>query len=204
MTTPVTTRRSVIGRLAAAAGLVPPRPGRPQVRGTIVPYIGEIRMFAGNFAPAGWMLCQGQLLQISEFDTLYQLIGTTYGGDGQDTFALPDLSSRVPMHHGQGPGLTSRIIGESDGREEVTLTLAQIPEHGHAAGASSAIGDSDAPAGRVPARNAAGVPRYGVADTTLAADALLPTGGSIPHTNMQPFLGIHYIISLYGIFPPPN
>src|SRR5512135_2464461 len=102
------------------------------------PYVGEIRMFAGNFAPAGWMFCEGQLLAISEFETLFNLIGTTYGGDGQSTFALPDLRSRVPLHMGQGPGLSSYIIGQNGGAEEVTLTTNQIPSHNHVPQAAAA------------------------------------------------------------------
>src|SRR5512138_1946918 len=107
------------------------------------PYVGELRMFAGNFAPAGWLFCEGQLLPISEYETLFNLIGTTYGGDGQSTFALPDLQSRVPIHMGQGPGLSSYVIGEAGGTEAVTLTVQQIPNHGHPAAATSVDG-SDA------------------------------------------------------------
>src|SRR5881397_854326 len=118
------------------------------------PYVGEIRIFAGNFAPAGWMFCEGQLLPISENETLYQLIGTTYGGDGQDTFALPDLRGRAPIHMGQGPGIFNNyILSETGGAEQVILNLDQLPTHTHAAGASSANGTSDDPAGGVPARN---------------------------------------------------
>src|SRR3979490_2969928 len=113
------------------------------------PYVGEIRMFAGNFAPAGWMVCEGQLLPISENETLFTLIGTTYGGDGQSTFALPDLRGRVPVHQGQGPGLGNFIIGKTDGVEQVTLTAQQVPAHTHAFAASSAPGDSSTPQGTV-------------------------------------------------------
>jgi microcystin-dependent protein len=203
-------RRHFLGRaLAALAGVwvgrsgqVAPAEAAPE--GEPGPYVGEIRMFAGTFAPNGWLFCQGQLLQILENETLYNLIGTTYGGDGQDTFALPDLRGRAPIHMGQGPGLSSYVIGEYGGVEEVTLNVSQIPSHNHAAGASSANGDSSDPTGRVPARNAAGAPQYRTAaDTNLSSGALLQAGGSQPHPNMQPFLAINYIISLYGVFPSP-
>lgn len=157
-------------------------------------------MFAGDFAPAGWMFCEGQLLPISENDALYTLIGTTYGGDGQETFALPDLRGRAPIHWGSG-----FILGENGGMEQVALDANQIPSHTHAAGASSAAGSSPDPTGRVPAMNAAGVPQYGAtADTSLSPASLLSSGGSQPHDNMQPYLAIHFIISLYGLFPPPQ
>lgn len=195
-------RRHFLGRtLAALAGLAWfGRAGRAEAapQGDIQ-FVGEIRMFAGNFAPVGWMFCDGSLLAISENETLFNLIGTIYGGDGQSTFALPDLRSRVPVHAGSGFQL-----GETGGAEELYLTLTQIPVHSHAAGASSANGISDDPAGRVPARSAAGVPQYGAtSDTTLAPAALLSAGGTGPHSNMQPYLGINYIISLYGVFPSP-
>jgi microcystin-dependent protein len=170
------------------------------------PFIGEIRMFAGNFAPAGWMLCQGQLLPISENDALFTLLGTTYGGDGQNTFALPNLSSRVPMHQGTGPGLSTRILGESGGTESVTLTTNQIPNHSHPAlcvGGTN-TGSAASPGGNVWASQAS-VAVYAnqpPADN-MAPGAAAPTGGSQPHDNMIPFLPINFIISLFGIFPPP-
>jgi microcystin-dependent protein len=161
------------------------------------PYVGEIRMFAGNFAPAGWAFCDGSLLSIADNDTLFQLIGTTYGGDGQTTFALPDLRGRAPVHTG-----TTWLLGQTGGVESVTLTTNQIPAHTHPAAASSAPGDASDPSGRVPARNAGGTPHYdGTIGTTLAAGALQSTGGSQPHTNMQPYLAINFIISLFGVFP---
>jgi len=200
---PRTSRWSFLGRaLAALAGVVVAWRVRPAEAATEsdTPFIGEIRLFAGNFAPSGWMFCEGQLLAISENDALFALIGTTYGGDGQSTFALPDLRGRAPIH--VGPGF---VIGQMAGVETVTLTTSQMPAHSHAAGASAANGASDDPTGRVPARNAAGVPQYGAAaDTTLAAGELLSTGGSQPHSNMQPYLGINYIISLFGVFPSQN
>lgn len=170
------------------------------------PYYGEIRMFAGWYAPSGWAFCHGQLLPILQYDTLFSLLGTTYGGDGVTTFALPDLRGRVPVHMGQGPGLSNKVIGETGGIETVTLTTQQIPAHSHTAGASAANGSSDSPAGLVPARNAAGVPHYGSGppNATLASGALLATGGTQPHENRQPYLGINFIICLDGVFPPQN
>lgn len=192
-------RWSFLGRaLSALVGAVASRV--PVAEAAIeqdTPFIGEIRLFAGNFAPVDWVFCDGQLLAISENDALFNLIGTTYGGDGQTTFAVPDLRGRAPVHVGTGFAL-----GQMGGVETVTLTTSQMPAHTHAAGASSLNGVSDDPTGRVPARNAAGVPRYGTtADTTLAAGALLSSGGSQPHSNMQPYVGINYIISLFGVFP---
>jgi microcystin-dependent protein len=170
------------------------------------PFVGEIRMFAGNFAPAGWMFCDGQLLPISENETLFNLIGTTYGGDGQTTFALPDLRGRVPLHMGQGPGLSNRILAESSGTETVTLTTQQIGLHTHPALCSSGGGSpSSDPANATWAAsdvaiysNAASTGFIGGGIQTTAA------GGSQPHDNMIPFLCINYIISLFGVFPSPT
>jgi microcystin-dependent protein len=167
------------------------------------PYVGEIRMFGGNFAPAGWMFCNGQILPISENETLFQLIGTTYGGDGQSTFALPNLQSRLPMHMGTGPGLSNRILAESGGTETVTLTVNQIPAHTHVPQASNA-GTSDNPANNFWARTTTGK-SYGTTptDTTMNPQTISAVGGSQPHENMHPFLCVSYIISLFGIFPSP-
>lgn len=165
------------------------------------PYVGEIRMFAGNFAPAGWMFCEGQLLPISENETLFQLIGTTYGGDGESTFALPDLRGRVPMHQGNG-----FILAETGGAEEITLTVAQIPAHSHWLHASPGLANSPAPQARVLARSGS-VDLFvspGGATANCNAAALGGTGGSQPHTNMQPYLCVDFIISLFGIFPSPT
>lgn len=163
------------------------------------PYVGEIRMFAGNFAPAGWMFCEGQLLPISEYETLFNLIGTTYGGDGQSTFALPDLRGRVPLHFGSG-----FTLAETGGVEEVTLTVSQIPSHAHPLLASSGLATSSSPQGNVPA--AAGIVNidaYGsdAPTTTVSPLSVTSTGGSQPHTNFQPYLCLDFIISLFGIFP---
>lgn len=164
------------------------------------PYVGEIRMFAGNFAPAGWMFCEGQLLPISENETLFQLIGTTYGGDGQETFALPDLRGRLPIHQGNG-----FILAETGGAEEITLTTQQIPVHNHPAGCKGSDGNSATPIGGVPAVNTTAI-AYGAIPPIAAMNALDigQTGGNQPHTNFQPYLCVDFIISLFGIFPSPT
>jgi microcystin-dependent protein len=194
-------RRGFLGRLLSAAAGLPwlarVRPAEAAPQGFNQPYVGEIRMFAGDFAPVGWMLCEGQILSIAENETLFSLIGTTYGGDGQTTFALPDLRGRAPIHVGN-----EFVLAEAGGAESIALTASQIPIHTHTAGASAAVGSSADPTDRVPAVNAAGVPQYGAsADTSLSSAALLATGGSQPHNNMQPSLAIHHIISLFGVFP---
>ena len=171
------------------------------------PFIGEIRLFAGNFAPAGWAFCAGQLLPISENDALFSLIGTTYGGDGQSTFALPDLRGRVPIHFGFGPGLSNRVIGQSGGVEEVTLTTAQIPAHSHPLQANRGLATLPGPGGAVLAQSRqAGIDLYLEDDpsVTMAPQSITAVGGSQPHENMQPWMGMNYIISLFGIFPSPT
>lgn len=161
------------------------------------PYVGEIRMFAGNFAPAGWMFCEGQLLPISENETLFNLIGTTYGGDGQSTFALPDLRGRVPIHQGNG-----FILAETGGAETITLTVNQIAAHSHSLLASTRQGNSSLPAGRVPAQSVNPTVYVTASpDVNMAPAALAGTGGSQPHENLQPYLCLNFIISLFGIFP---
>lgn len=164
------------------------------------PYVGEIRLFAGNFAPLGWMFCDGQLLPIVENETLFQLIGTTYGGDGQSTFALPDLRGRVPIHQGGG-----FVLAETGGAEQVTLTVQQIPAHSHPMLASGDPAHSPNPAAHVLAETASTTPYFaGPPAVALAPQSVTPTGGSQPHDNLQPFQCIHYIISLFGIFPSPS
>jgi len=163
------------------------------------PYVGEIRMFAGNFAPAGWMFCEGQLLPISENETLFNLIGTTYGGDGQSTFALPDLQGRIPIH--QGSGYT---LAETGGVEEVTLTVNQIPSHTHPLLGSADPASSKVITGGVFGRTPAeGYSSDTFLPTALAANSVTSIGGSQPHTNFQPYLCLNYIISLFGIYPSP-
>jgi microcystin-dependent protein len=159
-------------------------------------------MFAGNFAPAGWMFCSGQLLPISENETLFQLIGTTYGGDGQSTFALPNLQSRVPIHQGNG-----FILAETGGVESVTLTVQQIPVHSHAFLGTSATATGNAPANNVPAASTgATIFPYGTDQppTNLSPQSIGTVGGSQPHDNLQPYGCFNYIISLFGIFPSPS
>ena len=164
------------------------------------PYIGEIRIFAGNFPPNGWMFCEGQLLPISENETLFNLIGTTYGGDGQSTFALPDLRGRVPIHQGNG-----FILAETGGVESVTLSIQQIPSHNHAMLGSTDIANSPNPGTNVVARSGQ-VNALLNSDPTvpMSPQFLGPDGGSQPHTNFQPYLCLNFIISLFGIFPPPS
>ncbi|GAA3537549.1 phage tail protein [Nocardioides daeguensis] len=167
------------------------------------PYVGEIRMFAGNFAPSGWMFCQGQTLAISENDTLFNLIGTTYGGDGQETFRLPDLQGRIPIHQGTGGSGTTYTIGENGGVETVTLSSQQIPVHSHPLTAvAGQPGNQVSPAGNLPAMSLNVVPYVNEAPTgNFAASAIGPVGGNQPHENMQPYLCVSFIISLFGIYP---
>lgn len=170
----------------------------------MAPYVGEIRMFAGNFAPAGWMLCQGQILSIDENETLFNLIGTTYGGDGQSTFALPNLQSRIPVHAGSLSGGATYILGETGGTETVTLTGQQIPSHTHVPQAQAANG-SASPANSVwAASTTQNIYTNNAAATNLNASAINLTGGNQPHENMLPYLAINFIISLFGIFPSPT
>jgi microcystin-dependent protein len=161
------------------------------------PYVGEIRMFAGSFAPVGWMFCDGQLLPISENETLFQLIGTTYGGDGPETFALPDLRSRVPIHQGDG-----YILAETGGAEDITLTVNQIPIHSHPLLASSTAGDQISPGNNIPGASFNVTPYLNDSPTgNFNAGSVGVSGGSQPHTNLQPYLCISFIISLFGLFP---
>jgi microcystin-dependent protein len=163
------------------------------------PYVGEIRIFAGNFAPAGWMFCEGQLLPISEFETLFNLIGTTYGGDGQSTFALPDLRGRLPIHFGNG-----FTLAETGGAEEITLTVSQIPSHSHPFIASTQTGTSANPGGNVLDQTSGTIFMYidgQGPDGQMAPGMISAVGGSQPHTNFQPYLCLDFIISLFGIFP---
>lgn len=164
------------------------------------PYVGEIRMFAGNFAPAGWMFCEGQLLPISENETLFNLIGTTYGGDGQSTFALPDLRGRLPLH--QGNGLT---LAQTGGAEEITLTVNQIPAHSHPLLASTGPASANSPVTNLTAESPS-INLYiqDVPNANASPLAVGSVGGSQPHTNFQPYLCINFVISLFGIFPSPT
>ncbi len=164
------------------------------------PYVGEIRMFAGNFAPAGWMFCEGQQMPISEYETLFNLIGTTYGGDGQSTFALPDMRGRIPLHAGN-----EFTLAQAAGVEEVTLTVNQIPAHTHGVPASSGTGFLASPADAVFAKHRDHKAFVkGVPTTYMATSMVSSVGGSQPHTNMPPFLCVNFIISLFGIYPSPT
>ncbi len=165
------------------------------------PFVGEIRMFAGNFAPVGWAFCEGQVLAISENEVLFNLIGTTYGGDGQSTFALPDLRGRIPIH--QGPGFT---LAQAGGEETVTLTIQQIPMHSHAFQASADNAATAEAQGNVLAQTPSYTPYIGgvPANTPLQPASIGGVGGSQPHNNVQPYLCINFIISLFGIFPSQN
>lgn len=168
------------------------------------PYIGEIRMFGGNFAPAGWEFCHGQLIPISENETLFNLIGTTYGGDGQSTFALPDLRGRLPIHAGTNPQTgTTYQLAQTGGVEEVTLTAGQTPAHTHPMIGTVNVGQDSSPAGKVVAQTSCGALLYiqDVPDASLATQSMTTVGGSQPHTNFQPYLCVNFIISMFGIFP---
>ena len=155
------------------------------------PFIGEVMLFAGNFAPLGWTFCQGQLLPISEYDALFALIGTTYGGDGQTTFGLPDLRSRIPIGIGQGPGLSSRVLGEQAGTESVTIEANNMPTIGQTV--------------PIVKNRAVGTATTGVVEGRIdATRSLTVTGGGQSHTNIPPFLGLNFCIALYGIFPSQN
>lgn len=167
------------------------------------PFVGEIRMFGGTFAPAGWAFCSGQPMAISENDTLFTLIGTTYGGDGQETFNLPDLQGRFPMHAGQGPGLSQNYqLGEKAGVESVTLTTNQIPSHSHLLQGSNSPASTQLPIGNVAAQGV-GAQIYTSSSSPIAinSQSITPSGGSQPHENIQPYLTLSFIISLFGIFP---
>ena len=168
------------------------------------PFVAEIRIFAGNFAPRGWAFCNGQLLPISQNTALFSLIGTTYGGDGRSTTALPNLKGRAPMHPGRGPGLTSRRLGQRGGVEMVTLSEAQMPSHTHSLRAANTPATVNAPNNTTAlARSANGFAykQNVAANATLNTDALLSSGGSQPHNNMSPFLVMNFIIALVGLYP---
>ena len=168
------------------------------------PYVGEIRMFAGNFAPAGWLFCEGQLLPISDNETLFNLIGTTYGGDGQSTFGLPDLRGRLPLHMGTGGGSTY-TLAETGGVETVTLTTPQLPAHNHAYLATTTVATQASPSGQVIGQSTVAKMYISANPTaTQAANSIGSTGGSQPHDNFQPYLCVYFIISLFGIFPSQN
>ena len=169
------------------------------------PYVAEIRMFAGNFAPRGWALCNGQILPISQFTALFSLLGTTYGGDGRSTFALPDLQGRTPMHAGSGPGLSPHFLGEQAGVDSVTLLSSEMPSHSHALLGTNARAGVGSPDGNTLNRSV-GENAYQTTSTgslvTMAPTMVGPVGGNQPHNNMQPYLALTFIIALQGIYPP--
>jgi microcystin-dependent protein len=167
------------------------------------PYLGEIRLFAGNFAPKDWALCNGQLLPIQQYSALFSLIGDRYGGNGQTNFALPDLRGKAPVHQGNGSGLTPRSVGESGGSPSVTLQIPNIPAHTHTPNSQSSQGVAD-PTNAIWTNTVGlrGPKFYGpTPDTLMNPQAIQASGGSQPHNNMQPYLGLNYIISLSGIYP---
>lgn len=169
------------------------------------PFIGEIRLFAGNFAPLGFAFCHGQLLPIAQYDALFALIGTIYGGDGQTTFAVPDLRGRVPVHLGQGPGLSSRTIGQQMGAETVTLTTSHLPLHAHGQQASTnAVNAGYGPTAAPGASATTSFYGSGAPQVAMATNAVTPSGGNVPHNNMAPYLALSFIIALEGIFPSRN
>src|SRR5580658_6834866 len=177
------------------------------------PYVGLIIMFGGNFAPAGWMTCSGQLLPISEYETLFNLIGTTYGGDGQSTFQLPDLQGRVPIHQGQGTGLSNYTVGQKAGTETVTLSTNQIPAHNHIVAAQSSPGNQSIPVtnGILATENstATGGNAFtylppGGTQVAMANTSIANSGTSQPHQNIQPVLAVTIVISLFGVYPSPT
>jgi microcystin-dependent protein len=174
------------------------------------PYVAEIRIFAGNFAPTGWALCQGQIIPISQNTALFSLIGTSYGGDGVSTFALPNLQGSAPMHQGQGNGLSQRVLGETGGEDAVTVVTSEMPNHSHLVNASGAQGDETFPGDNFFAEARSGralLKPYATTDapnTAMASSAVGPAGSSQPHNNLQPYLGITFIIALVGVFPPRN
>jgi len=170
------------------------------------PSIGQIMMVGFNFAPQGWALCAGQLLPIAEYEALFSLLGTTYGGDGEETFALPDLRGRLSAHQGQGPGRSNRTLGEVAGEETVTLLMSQMPQHNHMVNAQSGAGNSTNPTGNFPASSSAQDRMYSSStnNATMNPSEIGFAGGSQPHDNMSPFITINFIIALEGIFPSPN
>jgi len=170
------------------------------------PFVGEIRMFAGNFAPRGWAFCDGQLLAVSQNDALFSLLGTIYGGDGRTTFGLPDIRGRIPVHAGTGPGLSQYRLGSRGGAEEVTLTVNQLPSHAHALQASPGNGNTRDPGNNLPGSSTGGAfystgEGRGFTPVDMSTAAISSVGGSRNHTNLAPFLCINFIVALFGIFP---
>ena len=170
------------------------------------PFVAEVRIFPFNFPPKGWAFCNGQLLPISQNTALFSLLGTTYGGDGKSTFALPDLQGSAPMHPGQGPGLSLHDLGETGGSETVTLLQSEIPVHTHILRANTNMGDTPAPAGNAALARPGTINVYQTNTSSnlspMAPEALAPAGGGLPHNNMMPYLALNFCIALQGVFPP--
>ncbi len=166
------------------------------------PFVAEIRMVGFNFAPRGWATCDGQILPISQNTALFSLLGTTYGGNGSTTFALPNLQGRSPLQSGQGPGLSLYDLGETTGQSDVTLLQSEIPQHNHTFGALNAVGDTNNPSGSVPARVLGETPYVNAAPNTALAQSLVQAGSSLPHNNLMPYLVVYFCIALQGVFPP--
>jgi microcystin-dependent protein len=184
--------------LSAIAMLFAVSPARAQMG-----FIGQVKLFAGNFAPVSWHDCDGSLMPISQYTALFSLLGTTYGGDGQTTFALPDLRGRAVLHVGQGPGLSNYQLGQTGGVETVTLTAAQLPVHSHSIPATTSLGSSGTATGLVPASSPDDIGSYSTtSNATMNSAALQAAGGNQPHSNIKPYLAVRYIICLEGIYPP--
>ena len=172
------------------------------------PFVAEIRIFPFNFAPTGWAMCNGQLMPLSQNTALFALLGTTYGGNGTSNFALPNLQGCTPMHHGQGPGLSLRDLGETGGSQFVTLLESEMPAHAHVLNAQNSTGNLNDPTGAVLARPFGGGNMYktpaGAPTVPMAFESLAPAGGSLPHNNMMPYLALNFCIALQGVFPARN
>jgi microcystin-dependent protein len=169
------------------------------------PFVAEIRIFPFNFAPKGWAFCDGQILPLSQNTALFSLLGTTYGGNGVSNFALPDLQGRVPMHPGQGPGLSLHDLGEESGSDTVTLIESEMPTHNHLLQAANSDGIDQSPTAEMYAGGVGGIATYanaGGATTTLSPQAIVPQGASFPHNNLQPYLTLNFCIALQGVYPP--
>lgn len=194
-------RRALLALGGAGIALARPRIATADVQG-LEPWLGEIAMFAANFPPKGWAFCNGQLLPINQNQALFSLLGTTYGGNGVTSFALPDLRGRVPLHQGTAPGFGTYFLGSPLGATTATITTGDLPAHTHVARATSAPGTAVLPAGGYPAHGAA--PAFGTtADVAMHSGAIGSAGSSQPHTNMQPYLAVSYIIALQGVYPSP-
>jgi microcystin-dependent protein len=205
-------RRDFLARTAAALGGAllalagrPALPGGGQARAAtngLDPFLGEIMLFAGTFAPQGYLFCEGQILPIASYTALFSLLGTQYGGNGINTFALPDLRGRAPIHAGQGPGLPNYSQGQIGGEATHTLTVAEMPQHSHVAHADTGNGTTSSPAGALPAHDPAGTPVYGTnAVASLSGNAIATTGGNQPHNVQSPYLALRWCIATQGIFP---